>query len=120
MQALSAAFQSAVGSGFPPDFMTRDPQDLEAYGKDWTKVYAPKPSAIAMPRSTDEVARFLKLCSEYGVAVVPSGGRTGLAGGAVAANGEVVLSLVRMTKMGEVDELAHRARASGCSDRSGP
>ena len=33
-----------------------------------------------------------------GVAVVPSGGRTGLSGGAVAANGELVLSLERMNK----------------------
>ncbi|HBP02652.1 MAG TPA: FAD-binding oxidoreductase, partial [Stenotrophomonas sp.] len=31
-------------------------------------------------------------------AVVPSGGRTGLSGGAVAANGELVLSLERMNK----------------------
>ena len=29
------------------------------------------------------------------VAMVPSGGRTGLSGGAVAANGELVLSLER-------------------------
>ena len=34
-----------------------------------------------------------------GVAVVPSGGRTGLSGGAVAANGELVVSLERMNRV---------------------
>jgi len=34
-----------------------------------------------------------------GVAVVPSGGRTGLSGGAVAANGELVLSLQKLNKV---------------------
>jgi FAD/FMN-containing dehydrogenase len=33
------------------------------------------------------------------VAIVPSGGRTGLSGGAVAANGELVLSLERMQRV---------------------
>src|SRR5690606_28510100 len=37
--------------------------------------------------------------SAEGVPVVPSGGRTGLSGGAVAANGELVLSLERMRRV---------------------
>jgi FAD/FMN-containing dehydrogenase len=44
------------------------------------------------------------------VALVPSGGRTGLSGGAVASNGEVVMSMSRMNKMGEVDTLAQTLR----------
>lgn len=110
MQALSSAFLSAVREQFPQDFLTQEPSELEVYGKDWTKVFAPKPSAIAFPRTTQEVSRFLKLCSASKVAVVPSGGRTGLAGGAVAAQGEVVLSLARMTRMDAVDSLAQTVR----------
>jgi len=90
--------------------MTQDPRELETYGKDWTKVYPPRPSAIVFPRTTDEVSRFLKLCSAHAVAVVPSGGRTGLAGGAMAVQGEVVLSLAKMTAMQPVDVLAHTVR----------
>ena len=44
------------------------------------------------------------------VAVVPSGGRTGLAAGAVAANGELVLSLARMRRMDPVDVLGATVR----------
>ena len=89
-----------VKQAFPADFLSEDPSDLTEYGRDWTKVVAPAPSAIAFPRSTAEVSRLVALCSNENVAVVPSGGRTGLAGGAVAANGEIVISLSRMRRLG--------------------
>ena len=78
---MSQAFTDALNKEFPADFASRDPADLATYGKDWTKVFAPAPSLLVRPRSTDEVSRFLKLASAHGIAVVPSGGRTGLAGG---------------------------------------
>ncbi len=86
--------------------MSIDADDLITYGRDWTKAYAPKPSAIVFPRCTQEVSQVLKICSAQGVAVVPSGGRTGLAGGAMATNGEIVLSLTRMNHMADVDSIA--------------
>ena len=107
---LPADFQTAVARDFPADFLTDDPADLAEYGRDWTRVYAPAPSAIAFPRSTDEVSRLLALCNAHGVPVVPSGGRTGLAGGAVAARGELVVSLARMRRMYPVDELGATVR----------
>lgn len=110
MSELSTDFLKTIASEFPADFLSRDAETLQTYGKDWTKVFAAKPSAVVFPRTTDEVARFMKLCSQSKVAVVPSGGRTGLAGGAVASNGEVVLSLARMNKMGPVDTLAQTVR----------
>lgn len=81
------------------------PDDLALYGRDWTRVYQPAPSAVAWPRSTEEVAAVLSYCNQNGVAVVPSGGRTGLAAGAVAAAGEVVLSMELLKGMEEVDRL---------------
>lgn len=84
-----------------------DPSDLKTYGRDWTKVYEPAPTVICFPTSTDEVSKLLKYCNAHKIAVVPSGGRTGLAGGAVARNGEWVLSLEKMRKIGDVDSLAN-------------
>ena len=75
-----------------------DPADLEHYGRDWTRRWTPAPLAIALPASVEEVQAILRWASATQVAVVPSGGRTGLSGGAVAANGELVLSLERMNK----------------------
>ena len=75
-----------------------DPDDLEHYGRDWTRRWTPAPLAIALPATVEEVQAVVRWAYAHGVAVVPSGGRTGLSGGAVAANGELVLSLERMNR----------------------
>jgi FAD/FMN-containing dehydrogenase len=73
--------------------------DLEHYGRDWTRRWTPAPLAIALPTSVEEVQAIVRWANEQAVAIVPSGGRTGLSGGAVAANGELVLSLERMQRV---------------------
>ena len=94
------------------DQISTDPQDLENYGRDWTKVFPSKALAILFPRTTQEVQSIVKWAIDHKdtISLVPSGGRTGLSGGAVASKGEVVLSLQRMNKIGEfneVDRLIH-------------
>jgi len=73
--------------------------DLEHYGRDWTRRWTPAPLAVALPGSVEEVQAVVRWANAGGVAIVPSGGRTGLSGGAVAANGELVLSLERMNRV---------------------
>ncbi|GFZ95169.1 FAD-binding oxidoreductase [Dyella caseinilytica] len=73
--------------------------DLEHYGRDWTRRWTPAPLAIALPASIEEVQGIMRWANENKVAIVPSGGRTGLSGGAVAAHGELVLSLARMNRV---------------------
>lgn len=70
--------------------------DLEHYGRDWTRRWPSAPLAVALPASVQEVQAIVAWANEFHVAIVPSGGRTGLSGGAVAAHGELVLSLERM------------------------
>ncbi len=110
LSALPSSFQQALRDCLSPAQVTVEPDELQTYGRDWTRVHTPAPSAVAFPRSAEEVAAVLKLCAEHDVAVVPSGGRTGLAGGAVAKDGELVLSLERMRHLGEVDELGATVR----------
>jgi len=81
------------------DWLKTDPADLETYGKDWTKAYLANPIAIVLPKDTDEVVALVQLANLHEVALVPSGGRTGLSGGAVAANGELVVAFDRMNKI---------------------
>jgi glycolate oxidase len=67
------------------------------------------PLALVTARSIDDVQATLRLATEHGVAVVPRGAGTGLAGGAIASAGEVVLSTLAMNRILEVsvaDELA--------------
>ena len=75
-----------------PSNVRTDDDSLQSFGKDWTKVYEPAPLAIVFPRTVEQVQGIVKLANAEGFSVVPSGGRTGLSGGAVAANGEVVVS----------------------------
>jgi FAD/FMN-containing dehydrogenase len=83
--------------------LSTDPADAEHYGRDWTRRWTPAPLAIALPSSVEEVRAIVLWANEENVAVVPSGGRTGLSGGAVAANGELVLSLERMNRVLDFD-----------------
>ncbi|MFI8480247.1 FAD-binding oxidoreductase [Pseudomonas sp. NPDC078700] len=76
-----------------------DADSLEAYGKDWTKHFAPAPLAIAFPKSVEQVQAIVRWANQNKVALVPSGGRTGLSAAAVAANGEVVVSFDYMNQI---------------------
>lgn len=79
--------------------LTRSTADLEYYGRDWTRRWTPAPLAIAFPADVDEVRAIARWATTQRIAVVPSGGRTGLSGGAVAAHGELVVSFERMNKV---------------------
>lgn len=76
-----------------------DADSLKTWGCDWTKMYAPAPSAIVFPSSVEQVRDVVLLANAAGFAIVPSGGRTGLSAGAVAANGEVVISFDYLNKV---------------------
>jgi FAD/FMN-containing dehydrogenase len=82
-----------------PGKLLTDPASLEAYGKDWTKHYPPAPSAIVFPKTVEQVQAIVRWANRHTVALVPSGGRTGLSGAAVAANGEVVVAFDYMNQI---------------------
>ena len=105
-----AHWLSQLESALPAGVLSTDPADLAEYGRDWTRVFTPNPTAIALPRTTAEVSTLLAIAQELAIPVVPSGGRTGLAGGAVARERELVISLSRMRAMGPVDALGGTVR----------
>ena len=82
-----------------PGKVLTDADSLEAYGKDWTKHFAPAPSAIVFPKTIEQVQAIVRWANAHKVALVPSGGRTGLSAAAVAANGEVVVAFDYMNQI---------------------
>jgi FAD/FMN-containing dehydrogenase len=96
--AIQSDFLAKLLEILKPDQLTQDTHDLEAYGKDWLKLYEPAPLAVVFPEDTQDVQGIMRLAISHHVGVVPSGGRTGLSGGATALNGELVVSLERMRK----------------------
>ena len=78
-----------------------DAESLEHWGKDWTKHFAPAAAAIVFPKTTEQVQAIVLLANEHNVVLTPSGGRTGLSAGAVASNGEIVVSMDKMNRIGQ-------------------
>lgn len=107
--SLIAALRALVGD----DNLLDDSADLAFYGNDRTTVFSPRPALVVLPRSTAEVRAVVQLANEHQLAIVPSGGRTGLSGGAVAMRGELVLSLEKMRAIQDFDpvDLSVRCQA---------
>lgn len=82
-----------------PGKVLTDADSLNAYGKDWTKHFAPAPTAIVFPKTIEQVQAIVRWANAHKVALVPSGGRTGLSAAAVAANGEVVVAFDYMNQI---------------------
>jgi FAD/FMN-containing dehydrogenase len=77
-----------------------------AFARDCSTLSTPSlPDLIAMPRDVADVQGFIRWAMETGTRVVPSGGRTGLSGGAVAGAGEAVLSLQKMKRILAFDDV---------------
>lgn len=73
------------------------------YHTDWSGTPPVAPWALVRPRSTEEVSTALRLCHAHRVPVVPQGGLTGLAGGAVPGEGGVAISLERMHAIEDIN-----------------
>lgn len=61
--------------------------------------------ALVRAASVDDVQRVMRLATETGTPVVPRGAGTGLAGGAIASRGAIVLDLTRMDRILELDDV---------------
>src|SRR5690554_3276675 len=103
-EQIIAALKELVATGDSAGKVLTDPAELENYGKDWTRIFPPAPLAIVLPKTTEQVQALVRFANETGVALVPSGGRTGLSAGVVAANGEVVVSFDNMNQILEFNE----------------
>jgi len=78
--------------------------DVKAsYETDWTGRFTGRSLCVVRPATTEQVAAVLRLCTAAGEKVVVQGGNTGLVGGGTPAGGEVLLSLRRLTALGDVD-----------------
>lgn len=87
-----------------------DRESLDAARADRSGHVAPTfPLAVVEARTIADVQATLRFASTHGIPVVPRGAGTGLAGGAIGSEGEIVLSTRRMDRVLEVsldDELA--------------
>ena len=93
-------------AGLPAGSWTQDPDIIAPHLTEWRDKYFGQTPLMLTPRSTQEVARAVGLCARLGLKIVPQGGNTGLVGGQTP-QGEVLLSLKRMTAIREVNPVAN-------------
>lgn len=78
-------------------------EDLIPYSFDGTAALQSMPGAVALARSTEQVAAVLKVANETRTPVVTRGSGTGLSGGSLPSRDCLVLCLVKMDRILEVD-----------------
>lgn len=87
-----------------------DPAALRGRSADRSGVPARgEPAALVRARSTEDVAAVLRYASAHAVPVVPQGALSGLAGGANAVPGAILLDLSGMDRILAVDEVDRAA-----------
>ncbi len=96
---LLPRFAAIVGD----KYAITDPAALEPYLIEGRGIYHGRTAMLLRPGSVDEVVAILKLANETKTPLVPQGGNTGLVGGQIPFDGELLLSLTRLDKIREVD-----------------
>lgn len=92
----------ALKSALPDGAWTQDPDIIEPHLSEWRDKYFGKTPLMLTPRTTEECSQAVKICAKHKIAVMPQGGNTGLVGGNTP-QGEVLISLKKMTKIREIN-----------------
>ncbi len=86
------------------DALVVDGDVLEGYRRDSASwAHAGVPLAVARPKTTEQVQVLARWATRHRVPLVPRGAGTGVAGGANASDGSVIVSFERMNAILELD-----------------
>ena len=96
--ALINELRAVVGD----HYVLVEKEDVIVYEQDGS-IFQVMPEIVVVPGNVDEVAAVMKAAQRGGVPIVPRGSGTGLAGGAVPAEGGIVLSLARLNRILKID-----------------
>lgn len=97
---LARRLQAIVGA----KHVLVDPDLTASFETDWTRRWIGRARLVVRPADTEQTSGVVSVCADAGIPIVPQGGNTGLVGGGVPRDGEVVLSLTRLRELGPVDQ----------------
>ena len=101
--ARRSAIVADLADLLAPECLIHEARELVPFETDAFVSYRRIPLAVALPRSTAEVAAVMKYCHRYGIPVVPRGAGTSLSGGAIPQEDAVVLGLSKMNRILDID-----------------
>ncbi len=84
-----------------------DPDQQLPYLREWRDMYEGRAGVVLRPGSTEEVSKILALAHAHAIPVVPQAGNTGLVGGQMPMNGEILLSVGRLKRVRNVDAVGY-------------
>jgi glycolate oxidase len=98
-----------------PEHVIAGDHELMVYECDAYTLEKCQPGAVALPKSTEEVAAIVKLCAREKLPVIPRGAGTSLSGTVLAVTGGVMIALTRMNRILDLDCRNRRALVeAGC------
>lgn len=100
-QNVLAPIRAIVGE----DGIITDPHVMEPYLNSWRDNWRGRSPLIVRPRTTEEMARVVRICAASRTAIVPQGGNTGVTGGGQPREdrSDIVVSTARMTRIRAID-----------------
>jgi len=97
-EELIGALRATVGDRY----VLIEKEDVIVYEQDGS-IFQVMPEIVVLPSNVEQVSTVVKLAKQANVPIVPRGSGTGLAGGAVPAEGGIVLSLARLNRILKID-----------------
>lgn len=104
MQTLSSADAEAIAAIVGANGVVAQ-SEWPPHNIEWRRRWQGAPSMIVAPASLAAVSALVRLCAEKRIAITPQGGNTGLVGGQIATNGEVLVSMRRLNRVRDVSPL---------------
>ncbi|MDE2184922.1 MAG: FAD-binding oxidoreductase [Alphaproteobacteria bacterium] len=96
---VAQRLKSIVG----PEGFSEDPAEIAPHLAEWRSKYQGHATLLLKPGTTEEVATVLAVCNQTMTALVPQGGNTGLVGGQIPFDNEILLSLSRLNRVRSID-----------------
>jgi len=108
---LTAKLSAIVGA----DAVIANEDELLVYECDAYTLEKNLPTAVVLPKTTEEVAAIVELCNRIELPIIPRGAGTSLSGSVLAVDGGVMIALTRMNRVLDIDARNRRALVeAGC------
>ena len=101
---MPTTFRELVAEAVGGEYLRDDDASRSAYAAD-ALGQGHLPDLVVLPRTAAEISQIARLCTEHRIPLVVRGAGTGYTGGAVPTHGGVVVSLERMNRILEIDEV---------------
>jgi glycolate oxidase len=101
---LTDVFVTGLRQSVGAPYVRDDPGSLDDYAADALGI-PHRPAVVVIPAGAAEISAVARLCNEHRIALVVRGAGTGYTGGAVPVAGGVVLSMERLNRILDIDEV---------------